>query len=91
MNFCFENIINSSKDTENENRKNALYRLFFLLWLSDEYSDSDQEVLKKYAASKKIKFHEKSVIVSAIIISLLRSFDQRKFHILFEFYDINEK
>ena len=86
-----ENLINSSKDPENENRKENLYKLFFLLWLKDEYSESDKLILKKYAVNKKLKFYEKSVIVSAVIISLLRRFDSQKFHILFEYYDANEK
>lgn len=53
--------------------------------------DRLNNILKKYARSKKLYFHEKSVLVSAVTISLLRRFDRRKFHVLFDFYDAGEE
>ncbi|MCD4793305.1 MAG: hypothetical protein K8R54_08745 [Bacteroidales bacterium] len=86
-----ENLLTSSKDSESNSRKKNIYKLFFLLWLTDKFSESDNNILKKYARSKKLHFHEKSVLVSAITLSLLRRFDKRKFHVLFNFYDADEE
>lgn len=83
-------LTGSSKDTEDIKRKERLYKIFFLLWFTDMFDESDKNALKKAALSKKLKYYEKSVIVSAITISLLRRFDANKFHVLFEFYDMNE-
>lgn len=86
-----ENLIRSSKDAESNLRKNKIYKLFSQLWLTDKFSESDNNILKKYARSKKLHFHEKSILVSAVTISLLRRFDRRKFHVLFDFYDADEE
>ena len=80
-----------SKTKEDDERKQILNKLFKLIWFSDNISEDETIVLKKHSRSKKLLKHEKSVIVSAITISLLRNFDIRKFHSLFDFYDSNVK
>jgi len=83
-------LIKDNLLSENEVRKQKLYKLFFLIWLTDYLSDEDYLIIKKYSASGKLYPHEMSVIVSALTISLLRNFDQKKFHALFDFYDADK-
>jgi len=84
-------LYKSDKNSDSDLRKEKLYKIFFLLWLTDRFGEIDIIALKKAARSKKLDFHEKSVIVSAITISLLRRFDSAKFKILSDFYDADEK
>lgn len=79
------------KESENSERKQILSKLFFLIWLSENFTDEDVNVLKKYTLSKKLFMHEKSLIVSAITISLLFNFDEKKMLSLFYFYDADEQ
>ncbi len=83
-------LIKNNLPSEDEERKMKLYKLFFLIWLTDFLSEEDYLILKKYSASGKLFPHETSVIVSALTISLLRHFDKRKFHALFDFYDADK-
>ena len=80
-------LLKTDKTPEENERKTLINKIFFLIWLSDELSDKDFEILSKAALSKKLFIHEASVIVSAVTISLLRYFDKNKFRLLFKFYD----
>ncbi len=83
-------LVNCNLSPENEERKLKLHKLFFILWLSDYLGEEDYSVIKKYSASGKLYYHESSVIVSALTISLLRHFDEMKFYALFDFYDADK-
>ncbi len=84
------NFINLNKDSENSERRNLLSKLFLSIWLTDSFTEEEKNRLKKYATSNKVFNHEKCVIVSVLTISLLRRFDNKKFHLLFDFYDTSE-
>ena len=86
----FGELIKDNLHPENEERKLKLYKLFFLIWLTDSLSEEDYLILKKYAASGKLYFQESSIIVSALTVSILRHFDKQKLHSLFDFYDANK-
>ncbi|NPA67914.1 MAG: hypothetical protein GXO50_04825 [Chlorobi bacterium] len=83
-------LATSKPDSENEDRKIKLNKLFFLIWLTDEINENDYLTIKKYAASKKLFAHEASVTVSALTISSLRHFDKRKILAMFDFYDADK-
>ncbi|MCF6365932.1 MAG: tetratricopeptide repeat protein [Bacteroidales bacterium] len=83
-------LLSIKKGAENNERKSALYKLFFFIWLSNGITDNDLDSLRKLSRSKKILFHEKSIIVSALTISLIRRFDEKKLISLFDFYDADE-
>lgn len=83
-------LLNTKKNSENIERKANLYKLFFHIWLSNDISDNDLVALKKLSRSSKVLFHEKSVIVSALTISLVQRFDAKKILSLFHFYDADE-
>jgi tetratricopeptide (TPR) repeat protein len=66
-------------------------KLFFLIWLSDKIGENDVTALRKISRTKRLNSYEKSVVVSALTISLLRRFDIQKSELLFDFYDTDEE
>ncbi len=75
------------KNDTNNLRKQKVSDLFTLIWLSDNLSDNDIEILQKYSKSSKMLVHERCLIVSALTISTFRYFDERKIRALFDLYD----
>jgi tetratricopeptide (TPR) repeat protein len=72
-------------------REDALVKVFNIIWLSDKYSESEMELLNAACQSEKLPWHDKSLIVSALTLSLLRYFDTNKFSLLFGFVKAHEE
>lgn len=74
-------------------RHKALIESFFnLFWLTDRYDSSDYNLALSIANSNTIAFSDKCLIVSAITLSLMRTFDEKKFLLLLTFCkDWNEE
>jgi tetratricopeptide (TPR) repeat protein len=72
-------------------RQQALRDLFNYLWLTDKYIETESKILETICYSEKIPWHDKSLIVSAITLSLMRFFDKNKFYALQNFYYSNEE
>jgi tetratricopeptide (TPR) repeat protein len=66
-------------------REEALIKIFNTIWLSDKYTDSEIGLLHSVCESQSLPWHDKSLIVSALTLSLLRFFDLNKFLLLFRF------
>lgn len=71
-------------------REEALVKIFNIIWLCDKYSDAEIELLNDVCDSPSLPWHDKSLIVSALTLSLLRYFDVSKFIILFRFIEKKE-
>ncbi len=82
------NDISSEKDSESEQRKQAL-NLMFAYIQAQEFRENDLDFLEKNVRSKTLKMHEWSQITSALTISLLNRFDENKLHALYVLYDSN--
>ncbi len=82
------NISEESKDITQEE---ALVKVFNMIWLSDKYDDTEIKLLHSVCKSEILPWHDKSLIVSALTISLLRYFDVNKFRILFRFVEAKEQ
>ncbi|HAF29381.1 MAG TPA: hypothetical protein DCG75_10080 [Bacteroidales bacterium] len=89
-----ENNIELSKDKADEtkiiSRHDALKELFNYLWLTDNYKEIENKIIDSICYSEKIPWHDKSLIVSALTLSLLRIFDTKKFTALLNFYHSGE-
>jgi tetratricopeptide (TPR) repeat protein len=72
-------------------REDALVKVFNIIWLTDKYSESEMELLNAACGSEKLPWHDKSLIVSALTLSLLRYFDTNKFSLLFGFVKAHEE
>lgn len=66
-------------------------KIFRKLWLSDKYPTDLQQTLKMLFESPLVSAAEKAAFVSAITLSLLRTFDEAKFSFLLDFLDNNDK
>ena len=83
-----ENNIDLSKNDENKvvSRQDALKELFNILWLTDTYHETEIKTIDSICHSEKIPWHDKSLVVSALTLSLLRIFEPNKFLSLLNFY-----
>jgi tetratricopeptide (TPR) repeat protein len=87
-----ENKIETSSGTDSEfvSRQDSLKNLFNFLWLTDYYKAVENKTLEIISNSDKIPWHDKSILVSAISLSLIRVFDVNKFKALLKFYNKKE-
>lgn len=69
----------------------AFQKLFNRIWLTEKYHDAEIALVNHLREASAIPWHEKCLIVSAITLSLLRCFDDKKFELLMDFYEINDE
>ncbi|MGM0613111.1 MAG: tetratricopeptide repeat protein [Bacteroidota bacterium] len=75
---------------ERSPRDIALDHIFDTLWLTDQYSENEKNLVNKLFQGEDLEWYERSTLVSAITLSLLRNFDSVKFHLLFDIYNLQE-
>jgi tetratricopeptide (TPR) repeat protein len=80
------NLRNGSIDHNSWQADQISSRVFNFIWLSDKYADTDIELIRSIRLSENLPWHQKSLVVSALTLSLLNCFDQNKFLLLTEFY-----
>jgi tetratricopeptide (TPR) repeat protein len=83
LNKSIEASINQKE--EYQNHQNLLIRIFNLIWLTDKFKDNDVALVTSIWKSKNFPWHEQSVMISALTLSVMRCFDVRKFEMLIEF------
>jgi tetratricopeptide (TPR) repeat protein len=71
--------------------KSEIEKLFNILWLSNKYRDTEKEIAVSILNSEKAPWWLKSLIVSAITLSLQRYFDEEKVFILTNTYKQTQK
>ncbi len=85
-----ENIITTDNLSEAANHRQQIFRLFYHVWFRDELSSEENNFLKQFFANPSIPESYKSLIVSALTLSLQRYFDEAKFSLLFDAYEMEE-
>ncbi|MBW6490334.1 MAG: tetratricopeptide repeat protein [Lentimicrobium sp.] len=75
----------TESDTAMQHRK-AIIRAFNLLWLTDKLTEDDTNQVQRIFKSSSIPWYEKSMMMSALTLGLLRCFDQRKLELLIDLY-----
>lgn len=65
--------------------KDIMEAYFNLFWLLDVYDSADYELAQTIAQSDNIVYSDKCLVVSAITLSLMRAFDEKKFLLLLLF------
>jgi tetratricopeptide (TPR) repeat protein len=83
-----EKIITSENKDEAAHHREQQIRLFYYIWFSDQLSSEDVKFLNHFFSSPTILVAYKSLIVSALTLSLGRFFDDAKFSLLFNAYEI---
>ena len=79
---------NITEDAKGHQQKVIL--LFNHLWLKDEFSDEELNFLNRFFSSELIHIPYKSIVVSSIVLSLQRHFDEKKFNVLFDLFNHSE-
>ncbi len=84
-------ILKSSLDTiKNEKEEyykhqETLIRIFNLIWLTDKFKDADVKLVRSTWKAKNFPWHERSIIISALTISVIRCFDVKKIELLIDY------
>lgn len=64
-------------------------RLFNLIWLNSKLSETTAQKITDICTDEDIHWGEQCLIISALTMSLFRVFDERKFLILIDSYELN--
>lgn len=73
-----------------EEHQQKMVGLFNHFWLSDKLSDEEVVFVTQFYQSELIATHYKSFMVSSLVLSLLRHFDEHKFAVLFDLFQLSE-
>ncbi|MEI7491009.1 MAG: tetratricopeptide repeat protein [Bacteroidota bacterium] len=88
-------LIDTGNDAEEVSHSaippDILDKLFKLVWLTEKIKDHHLGLARSINRSGNIEWYEKSLIVSALTLSLLNYFDPQKFILLIEFTEAGEK
>lgn len=76
----------SESETARSHR-HAIYRAFNNLWLTDKFSENDEQVINNIFNSTSIPWFEKSMMVSALTLGAVRVFDARRISLLIDLYE----
>ncbi len=96
-NLCIDYEVSSSvenykiDDKSRRSFQKKIYKLFYHIWFRDKFSIDEKEALLEYFLSPLIMIPYKSLLISALILSLQRFFDEEKFSILFILFDNEEE
>jgi tetratricopeptide (TPR) repeat protein len=82
--------ISAANQINRTERQKLVLRLFHHLWLTNKYHDTEKELVMQIFQSQTIPWWEKCLVVSAIILSLQRYFEESKLLLLAEAYKQNE-
>ena len=84
----------SAKDSKGEylRHQETLSKIFNLILLTDKFKDADIKLVKSLWISKNFPWYEQAIVISALTISSIRSFDVKKIELLMEYsLDSNEQ
>ena len=92
LNSLIENAELKIQERQNKTipHHQKLVGLFYHIWFCDELNPEETGFLIKFFVSPLIEVHYKSLIVSALMLSLQRYFCPEKFSLLFDLYDSEE-
>lgn len=85
-----EKIETSEHREEAANHRRQMFRLFYHVWFRDRLTAEEVKFLKQFLLNPSILVAYRSLIVSALTLSLLRHFDEQKFSLLFDGVDLDE-
>jgi tetratricopeptide (TPR) repeat protein len=81
-------IKSDGKTEDNKSHQQKMVVLFNHFWFKNELTHEEVDFLHQFFASELIQDTYKSFIVSSIVLSLQRYFDEKKFSVLFDVYNL---
>ncbi len=91
VNKLIDTAGNMSEEPSEALPAEMLDKLFKLIWLTEKIKDHHINLARRINRSGTIEWHEKSLVVSTLTLSLLNYFDPQKFVLLIEFTEAGEK
>ncbi len=64
----------------------TITNIFSHFWLTEKYREKEIELIRLIFENSEIEVSDKCVIISAVTLSLMRTFDEKKFEILLDIY-----
>ncbi len=80
----------SEHKNEAKEHQQKIVSLFYHIWFRDELSMQETDFLHRFFSAELIQVPYKSLIISALLLSLQRHFCAEKFNLLFDLYDFDE-
>ncbi len=77
-------------EEEGKLHQEKLVHLFYHIWFRDKLTPDEISFLNRFILNEVIHNAYKSLIISAVTLSLLRFFDEAKFNFLFDLYESDE-
>ncbi len=91
LNKLIDTVETEAGDDQKAIPPEMLDKMFKLVWLTEKIKDYHINLARRINRSDAIEWHEKSLIVSALTLSLLNYFDPQKFNLLIEFAEAGQK
>ncbi|MCY1719457.1 tetratricopeptide repeat protein [Prolixibacteraceae bacterium Z1-6] len=85
-----EEIQESSKQIDTQNHQEKVVSFFYHIWFQNELHSAEVKAIKQILDSELISTAYKALIVSSLMLSLLRYFNEEKFALLFDAYEQEE-
>ncbi len=91
-NVSLAGLLEESLNTEGKSievskkHEKMLTGVFKHFWLTEKYKEKEVELIRLIFENQDIEFSDKCVIISAVTLSLMRTFDEKKFEILLDIY-----
>jgi len=83
-------VQSSSKRMDAGTHQQKIISLFYHLWFQNELGAAEINLVKVFLKSELISTSYKSLIVASLILSLLHYFDEAKFALLFDAYELED-
>lgn len=80
-----ESDINEKEEYQQHN--DLLTKVFNLLWLTDKFKDSDITLIGNIWKAENFHWYERAIVISALTLSAIRCFDEKKVNLLIDFLD----
>ncbi|MBL7112655.1 MAG: tetratricopeptide repeat protein [Bacteroidales bacterium] len=70
--------------------KKYLVNIFRIIWLTDKFRENEITMVKQVINTRGLPWFDKSILVSALTLSLIRHFDLEKVNLMFDFLEARE-
>ncbi len=80
----------SFQEADVNSHQQRVVDLFYRIWFQDKLKTADIDFLHRFFTSDLISKSYQSLIVSGLVMSLQRFFDEEKFSLLFDVYDLDD-
>jgi tetratricopeptide (TPR) repeat protein len=78
-------------EQEEEHHYQKLITLFYHIWFRNKLSAAEVLAIKSYLQNPQIPNHEKALLITSTLLSLLLFFDEQKIILLFEAYEAEQE